>query len=106
MVVGAVAVAAVATVATAAAVVANDTDIAPIANDVGHAWVTELVGAYRADEREIVGAWPGTISEARFRVLARVGRTVDKGVIDDIAKLARLVAQKEWHQISQPDPES
>jgi len=81
-------------------------DITPVANEVGRAWASELVQAFRADEREIIGAWPGTMSEARSRVLARVGRTVAPSVLDELAKIARCVAQQRWQQISQPDPEA
>jgi hypothetical protein len=103
----AVAVAVVVATAETAVVGVGDiaADFAPIANDIGHAWVAELVGAFRADERDIVGAWPGTISEARMRVLARVGRKVDLDVLDSIARVARLVAQQQWQLITQPDPE-
>jgi hypothetical protein len=96
-----------ATAATAAGDVAAERsgDFAPIANDVGRAWVVELVGVLEADERAIVGAWPGTISEARIRVLARVGRTIDLGILDELARLAQLVAKQRWQQITQPDPE-
>ena len=81
-------------------------DFAPIANDVGRAWVVELVEELEADERAIVGAWPGTLRQARIRVLARVGRTVDLGRLDELARIAQLVAKQRWQQITQPDPES
>jgi hypothetical protein len=59
----------------------------------------------RASKREIVGAWPGTIGEARMRALARVHRKLDLQVPDDLARVARLPARREWHLISQPDTE-
>jgi hypothetical protein len=77
----------------------------PIATAVGEAWAGEIVRVLRADKRKVVGAWPGTMSEARMRVLARLHMKLDVGVLDDLARVAILAARREWHQISQPDPE-
>ena len=81
------------------------TDLVPIATSVGEAWVRELVQGLRASEREIVGAWPGTMGEARMRVLARLQRKLDVRVLDDLARVATVAARREWQQVSQPDPE-
>jgi hypothetical protein len=78
----------------------------PIATAVGAAWADELVRRLRADDREVVGAWPGTMSEARMRVLARLHVRLDAEVLDDLARVATLAARREWQQVSQPDPES
>jgi hypothetical protein len=80
-------------------------DLVPIATAVGEAWATELVRGLRASKREILGAWPGTMGEARMRVLARVHRKLDLQVLHDLARVATLAARREWHQVSQPDPE-
>ena len=81
------------------------TDLVPIATSVGEAWASELVQGLRANAREIVGAWPGTMGEARMRVLARLQRKLDVRVLDDLARVATVAARREWQQVSQPDPE-
>jgi hypothetical protein len=82
-----------------------DPELSPIAAAVGEAWAAELVGTLRANEREIIGAWPGTMREARMRVLARLHRQLDLSLLDDLARLVIVAARREWHQVSQPDPE-
>jgi hypothetical protein len=106
----AAAVAAAGTAAIGATVVAGvvaeaSPDFRPIATDVGVVWAAELVRQLRAAEREIVGSWPGTMSEARMRVLARLHRKLDVDLLDDLARIATLAARREWHQICQPDLE-
>jgi hypothetical protein len=68
------------------------------ATAVGTAWADELVCVLRADHRKIVGEWPGTMSEARTRVLARLRRELDAGVLDDLARVAITAARGEWQQ--------
>ena len=82
-----------------------DAELSPIATAVGEAWAAELVRALRANERAIIGAWPGTMREARVRVLARLHRHLDRDLLDELARLVTVAARREWHQISQPDPE-
>ncbi|HEY5928544.1 MAG TPA: hypothetical protein VIV11_42950 [Kofleriaceae bacterium] len=81
------------------------TDFVPIATAIGEAWAAELVHSFRASERAIVGAWPGTIREARMRVIARLQRVVDLALLDDLARVATTAARRQWQQVSQPDPE-
>ena len=71
------------------------------ATAVGAAWADEIVRVLRADNRKIVGEWPGTMSEARTRVLARLRRKLDAGVLNDLAKVAIVAARCEWHQVLQ-----
>ena len=80
-------------------------ELSPIATAVGEAWAAELVQALRATERDVVGAWPGTMREARMRVLARLHRLLDLALLDELARLVIVAARREWHQIAQPDPE-
>jgi hypothetical protein len=68
------------------------------ATAVGTAWADELVRVLRADNRKIVGEWPGTMSEARTRVLARLRRELDAAVLDDLARVAIIAARGEWQQ--------
>jgi hypothetical protein len=80
-------------------------EFVPIATALGEAWADELVRVLRADKRKVIGAWPGTMSEARMRVLARLHRKLDVAVLDDLARVTIVAARREWHQVSQPDPE-
>jgi hypothetical protein len=92
---------------TVAADVAADiaVEFSPIATAVGEAWADELVRGLRADRREVIGAWPGTMREARMRVLARLRLKLEAPVLDELARVATLAARREWQQVTQPDPE-
>lgn len=93
-------------VATAAAVVtAEHASLKPIATAIGEAWAQEMVRALRHDERDIVGAWPGTISEAKMRVLAHLN-TLDLDVLTDLARVAIVAARREWLIVAERDPEA
>jgi hypothetical protein len=93
-------------VATAAAVVtAENPALKPIAMAIGEAWAHEMVRALRHDERDIVGAWPGTISEAKMRVLAHLN-TLDLEVLADLARVAIGAARREWLIVAERDPEA
>jgi hypothetical protein len=94
-----------AAIAVAVVTAEADPQLTPIATAVGEAWAAELVRTLRANERDIVGAWPGTMREARMRVLARLHRHLDPTLLDDLARLVTVAARREWQQISQPDPE-
>ena len=76
----------------------------PIAMAIGTAWAHEMVRALRDDEREIIGAWPGTISEAKMRVLVHL-HTLDLQVLADLAKVATEAARREWLDVAERDPE-
>jgi len=82
------------------------TEYIPIANEVGAAWVAELVQGFRANERHIIGAWPGTLREARMRLLARLRQVVDLALLDDLAKVVIVSARREWQLVTRPDPEA
>lgn len=68
---------------------------------MGAAWAGELVHILRADNRKIVGEWPGTMTEARTRVLAQLRRKLDASVLNDLAKVAIVAARCEWQQVLQ-----
>jgi hypothetical protein len=118
-----VAVAAVAGVREAVAVVAAATAVAvaakakPVAaptaeqlaeraSQIGAAWVHEFVTELRAQERPPTGAWPGTISEARRRVRARVEMMLDAQQLDELARVANYAARRSWKEVCEPDPET
>jgi hypothetical protein len=96
----AVAAAGVADTATAPA------DLSPIAVAIGEAWATELVHSLRADDRDVIGAWPGTLGEARMRIRHAVRSKLELGLIDELARVAYVAARRGWQEVTAPDPES
>lgn len=84
---------------------AESPGLKPIAMAIGEAWAHELVRTLRDDEREIVGAWPGTLSEAKKRVFAQLARTLDLEVLAELARVATEAARREWLRVAESDPE-
>ena len=89
----------------AAVVTAESPGLKPIAMGIGEAWAHETIRALRADEREIVGGWPGTIGEAKMRVLAHLQHRLDLDVLTDLARVAIVAARREWLYVAERDPE-
>ena len=77
----------------------------PLAIAIGEAWVSELVRSLHSEDREVIGAWPGTMSEARRRVLASVRMRLDAEHLDQLARVANTAARRGWQEVSQSDPE-
>jgi hypothetical protein len=75
------------------------------ATAIGQAWAGELVQTLRADDREVVGPWPGTMSEARMRILASLRMKLDTKHLDQLARIANLAARRGWEEVSETDPE-
>jgi hypothetical protein len=100
--------AAVAVAATAAGDVAAvaEPDLEPMAIAIGEAWASELVCSLRSVDREIVGAWPGTLREAHMRVRIALRSKLDVGVVEQLARVAYVAARRSWLVLSEPDPES
>lgn len=48
---------------------ANQASLKMGAQVVARAWVEQTLGKLRADQRAATGAWPGTLSEAKHRVV-------------------------------------
>jgi hypothetical protein len=80
-------------------------DLQPVATAIGEAWASELVRSLRSEDREVIGPWPGTMSEARMRILASLRRKLDTQHLEQLAQIANLAARREWQEASQPDPE-
>lgn len=78
----------------------------PAAIAIGEEWARELVRTLRSVDREIIGAWPGTMREARTRVCVVLRTALDRDAIDEIARVAYLAARRGWQEVSEPDPES
>lgn len=89
-------------------------ELAVLATELGQLWAQEYVRVLRAQDRDIVGAWPGTLSEARRQVLARskaINRLAPISVgepelLDQLARLTNLAARRSWETVSEPDLES
>ena len=80
----------------------------PVASALGEAWAQDCAQTLVAQEREVVGAWPGTLREARQRVIAGVQlaqRADAMRHLDDLARATYLAARRHWATISEPDLE-
>jgi hypothetical protein len=108
-----IAAAAVIAAVAAAATSMSDSELEllmPQAAAIGVAWANECAVDLRSNEREVVGAWPGTIREARSRVLsvlpaARMRPTLDTEALQLLARAAYEAARRSWRAMSEPDPE-
>jgi hypothetical protein len=81
-------------------------ELHPLAIAVGEAWATELVRSLRADDREIIGSWPGTLREAHMRVRIALRSKLELAVIDELARVAYTTARDSWRELSTPDLEA
>ena len=80
-----------------------------VSSALGEAWANDVANALRAQTRGIVGAWPGTIREARSRVLlglpaARQAK-FDSAALDALSRAVYEAARRCWDEIAEPDPE-
>jgi hypothetical protein len=64
------------------------------------------VHSLRAIERAVVGAWPGTASEARMRIRLALRRNLDAQLLDQLARVATQAARRGWLEVSEQDPEA
>jgi hypothetical protein len=76
----------------------------PIAAAIGEAWANELVHALRLADREVEGAWPGTMREARMRVLASLRVRMPPNHLEELARAANLAARRGWNAVSELSP--
>jgi hypothetical protein len=96
---------------TAAGAVAADLDppstdsLAERASEIGQEWAHEYVRTLQAQARAPVGAWPGTMSEARSRVVNRLAVVLDPKRLDELARVANLAARRGWREVCEPDLE-
>jgi hypothetical protein len=81
-------------------------ELAELAASIGQAWSQDYVAQLQAQERDIIGAWPGTIREARRHVLARIKLKLEPEQLDQLARLTNLAARRGWETVSEPDLES
>jgi hypothetical protein len=104
-----VAIVAAAAAAVAAATVAGaeaTPDRLAIAIAVGKAWARELVGALHREERDVIGPWPGTLGEARMRVLHALRTKLETGELLELAKIVNVEARRGWLGVATRDPEA
>jgi len=81
-------------------------ELAELATSIGQTWSQEYVRQLQGQERDIVGAWPGTIREARRQVLARIKTKLEPEQLEQLAKITNLAARRGWETVSEPDLES
>ncbi len=81
-------------------------ELTALATSIGQAWAQEYVRTLQQQERDIVGAWPGTIREARRQVLARVKSKLEPEQLDQLARMTNLAARRGWETVSEPDLEA
>lgn len=82
-----------------------DPELATRAHALGETWANEYVRELRTQQRDIVGGWPGTLREARRRVLAAMPRNIDPTLLDELARITNLAARRGWESVSAPDLE-
>lgn len=76
---------------------------------LGEAWAQEVVTTLRAQTRGVVGAWPGTLREARSRVFRGLpavrGSSLDAEALEALSRAVYDAARRQWDAISEPDLE-
>lgn len=79
--------------------------LADRASQIGEAWACEYVRELREQARAPVGAWPGTMSEARVRVRSRLAVVLERDRLDELARVANVAARRGWREMCEPDRE-
>ena len=75
---------------------------------LGAAWAQDVANALRAQTRGVVGAWPGTLREARSRVLMGLPaarHAYNAAALQTLARAVYEAARRCWDEISEPDLE-
>ena len=75
------------------------------ASQIGEAWARDYVRELREQKRAPVGAWPGTMREARMRVRSRLAIVLDPDRLEELAHVANLAARRGWRKLCEPDLE-
>ena len=77
--------------------------------ELGEAWAHEVANTLRAQTRAVVGAWPGTLREARSRVFlglpAARQPSFDAQALEALSRAVYEAARRRWAAISEPDLE-
>lgn len=81
--------------------------LAKIALDDGTEWCDSCCDALGREGRAVAGGWPGTMSEARVRIVKRVasdpGLAATAGEMDGMARESYRVARLAWRARAVPD---
>ena len=76
---------------------------------LGEAWAHDVASALRAQTRGVVGAWPGTMREARARVLVNVPAArqpaFDADALQALSRAVYEAARRAWDDLAEPDLE-
>ena len=83
-----------------------DDQLAARASQIGEAWANEYLRDLQARERAPIGAWPGTVSEARRRVVTQLALALAPERVQELARVANLAARRGWQKVCEPDPET
>jgi hypothetical protein len=80
-----------------------------VSTALGEAWAHDVAEALRAQTRGLVGAWPGTMREARSRVLIGLPPTrrsgFDAEALDALSRAVYEAARRCWDGFAEPDME-
>jgi len=79
--------------------------LAERASQIGAAWAEEYLRELHANARAAIGAWPGTMSEARRRVVTQLAIVLAPDRLQELARVVNLAARRGWQKGSEPDPE-
>jgi len=78
--------------------------IEDLAADESAAWVEALFTQFESEGRLIEGGWPGTVSEARRRLMTRIAANPsdapERGELDRLVDLIYAKAKQRWLQVS------
>lgn len=79
--------------------------LADRASQIGEAWAEEYVRDLQSQARAPVGAWPGTMSDARRRIATQLASVLTPERLTELARIANLAARRGWQKVSEPDLE-
>lgn len=79
--------------------------LAERASRIGEAWAKECLRELRAHARAPAGGWPGTMSEARSRVVTQLPIALAPERLEELARVVNLAARRGWQRVSEPDIE-
>lgn len=93
-----------------AAIAADGQSLDELAVAIGEEWALACASALREQRRAVTGGWPGTMSEARARVLATFARTgggaPSSERLQALSRAAYGVARTRWNTVAVPDDEN
>ena len=79
--------------------------LAERASKIGEAWAHDYVRDLRSHARAPIGAWPGTMTEARRRIVTQLAIVLAPERLDELARVANLAAKRGWQAVCEPDLE-